>query len=95
LHPSWVIICSGGIFFNDVGKALEELGFSLYTLDVKKLSLEEMETTIRRFDPQVVFAISKESTPRGRGFVWSPLEGGQKRALRSQGCWSNGVMIWD
>jgi len=35
---------------------------------------------------------SKESTPRGRGFVWSPLEGGQKRALRSPGCWSTGVM---
>ena len=58
LHPSWVIICSGDIFVDDVGKALGELDFSLYTLDVKKLSLEEMETTIRRFDPQVVFAIN-------------------------------------
>jgi len=35
---------------------------------------------------------SKESTPRGRGFVSSPLEGGQKPALRSRGCWSNGVL---
>jgi len=34
----------------------------------------------------------KESTPRGRGFVRSPLEGGQKPALNSRGCWSNGVL---
>jgi len=35
---------------------------------------------------------SKESTPRERGFVWSPLEGGQKLALRYRDCWSNGVL---
>jgi fido (protein-threonine AMPylation protein) len=43
--------------------------------------------------PQV--PTSKETTPRGHGFVWSPLEGGQKRALRYRGCWSNGVIVWD
>ncbi len=52
------IICSENLFADDVGKALEESGLSLYTLDIKKLSLEEMETTIRRFNPQVFFAIN-------------------------------------
>ena len=52
------IICSENLFADDVSKALEELGFSLYTLNIKKLSLEEMETTIRRFKPQVFFAIN-------------------------------------
>ncbi len=52
------VICSENLFADDVGKALEESGFSLYTLNIKKLSLEEMETTIRRFNPQVFFAIN-------------------------------------
>ncbi|MEA3429359.1 MAG: hypothetical protein U9Q84_09180, partial [Thermodesulfobacteriota bacterium] len=31
------IICSENLFADDVGRALEESGFSLYTLDIKKL----------------------------------------------------------
>jgi len=52
------IICSGGLFVDDVGKALEEIGFSLYTLDIIKLSLEEMEMTLSRFNPQFVFTVN-------------------------------------
>ena len=52
------IICSGDLFVAEVGNVLKGFGYSLYTLDMKKLSLEEMATIIRRFDPEVVFAIN-------------------------------------
>ncbi len=52
------VVCSGGLFVDDVSKALEELGYTLYTLDVKRLSVEEISLTIRRFNPQVAFAIN-------------------------------------
>jgi len=52
------IICSEDLFADDVCKAFEELGFSIYTLDIRKLSLEEMKMTVRCFNPQVVFAVN-------------------------------------
>ena len=52
------IICSGGLFVDDVSNALEGFGYTLYTLDVKKLSLEEMTLTIKYFKPQVAFAVN-------------------------------------
>ena len=52
------IICSGGLFVDDVSKALEGLGYTLYTLDAKRLSVEEISLTIRRFNPHVAFAIN-------------------------------------
>ncbi|MBW2559476.1 MAG: glycosyltransferase [Deltaproteobacteria bacterium] len=52
------IICSEDLFADDVSKAFEEFGFSVYTLDIRKLSLEEMAVTVRRFNPQVVFAVN-------------------------------------
>jgi hypothetical protein len=52
------IICSGGLFVDDVSKALEGLGYTLYTLDVKRLSVEEISLIIKRFNPQVAFAVN-------------------------------------
>ena len=52
------IICSGGLFVDDVSNALEGFGYALYTLDVKRLSLEEMTLTIKYFKPQVAFAVN-------------------------------------
>ena len=52
------VVCSGGLFVDDVSKALEGLGYTLYSLDVKRLSVEEISLTIRRFNPQVAFAIN-------------------------------------
>lgn len=52
------IMCSEDLFADDVRNAFEKLGFSIYTLDIGKLSLEEMEMTIRRFNPHVVFAVN-------------------------------------
>jgi len=52
------VVCSGGLFVDDVSKALEGFGYTLYTLDAKRLSVEEMSLTIRRFKPHVAFAIN-------------------------------------
>ena len=51
-----------------------------------------VEDIAKHFWRQRMTLLHKESTPRGRGFVWSPLEGGQKPTLRSRGCWSNGAL---
>lgn len=52
------IICSGDLFVDDVGKILRGFGYSLYTLEIKKLALEEIETAIQRFDPNMIIAIN-------------------------------------
>ncbi|MBW1895109.1 MAG: glycosyltransferase [Deltaproteobacteria bacterium] len=52
------MICSGGLFVDDVSKALEEFGYTPYTLDVKRLSVEEISLAIRRFKPLVAFAVN-------------------------------------
>lgn len=52
------VMCAGGLFVDDVAKALETIGFSLYTLEINKLALEEMEITLRHFDPQILFAVN-------------------------------------
>ena len=52
------MICSGGLFVDDVSKALEGFGYTLYTLDVKGLSVEEISLAIKRFKPLVAFAVN-------------------------------------
>lgn len=52
------MVCSGGLYVEDVSHSLRAEGFSLYTLDIKGLSLEEIERTIQRFDPQLLFAVN-------------------------------------
>jgi len=52
------IICSEDLFADDVRTAFEDCGFSIYTLDIRRLSLEEMELTVGRFNPQVVFSVN-------------------------------------
>jgi spore maturation protein CgeB len=52
------MICAGGLFVDDVSKALEGFGYTLYSLDVKRLSVEEISLAIRRFKPLVAFAVN-------------------------------------
>ena len=52
------VVCSGGLFVDDVSRALKVFGYTLYTLDVTRLSVEEISLTIKRFNPQVAFAIN-------------------------------------
>lgn len=52
------IICSGNLFVDDITKALKKLGFSLYTLDIEKLAIEEISGVVKRFNPQFIFSIN-------------------------------------
>ena len=52
------VVCSGGLFVDDVSKALKGFGYTLYSLDVKRLSVEEISLNIKRFNPQVAFAVN-------------------------------------
>ena len=52
------VVCSGGLFVDDVSKALKVFGYTLYTLDVTRLSVEEISLNIKRFNPQVAFAVN-------------------------------------
>ncbi|MFH1148477.1 MAG: glycosyltransferase [Pseudomonadota bacterium] len=50
--------CAGGLFIDDAGDALKDLGYSLYTLDIRKLAVEEIDLSIKRFAPRFLFAIN-------------------------------------
>jgi hypothetical protein len=52
------IVCAGGLFVDDVSEAFREMGFSLYTLDIRRLSHEEIRLTFGRLHPLLVFAIN-------------------------------------
>jgi spore maturation protein CgeB len=52
------MVCSGGIFVDDISQTLRTQGFSLYTLDIKRLSIQEIERTVRSFDPRFLFAVN-------------------------------------
>jgi len=52
------VVCSGALFVDDIKKCLKDLNYSLYTLDIKGLALEEMGRTLDRFDPEFVFAVN-------------------------------------
>ncbi len=58
LRDRRALICDGGLFVDEVGRALREVGFSLFTLDLKKLSREELALTCQRFAPELVVAIN-------------------------------------
>jgi len=52
------LICAGGLFVDDVASALERLGYSVYTWDIHRLSSDELDQVVARFEPEVVFAIN-------------------------------------
>ncbi len=48
----------GTLFVDDVAAALDGMGYSVYTLDTRRLSQEEQERTVRLFRPSFVFAVN-------------------------------------
>jgi len=52
------LLCSGELFVDSVADALRAEGFCLYTFDVQGLAVEELELTVRRFAPELVFGIN-------------------------------------
>lgn len=58
LSEKRAILCTGGLFVDDVAQVLRESGYSLFSVDLKRLSREEIAGTIKRFDPQFLFAVN-------------------------------------
>ena len=51
-------LCAGGLFVEQVRRALEARGLDLWTLEVERLAAEELARTMRRFRPELVVAIN-------------------------------------
>lgn len=68
------MICPGGLFFRSISKALAKSGFTLFTLDVKNIAIEEIAYAIRRFRPEFIFSINYinglESIAEGHNVKW-------------------------
>ena len=52
------LVCQGGLFVDDVADALEAEGYSVYTWDILRLSAPRLDQVVKRFDPEVIFAIN-------------------------------------
>jgi hypothetical protein len=52
------LLRSGTLFVDDLAAALAAEGYSIYTLDTERLSVEELEFTVRRFRPDLLAAIN-------------------------------------
>jgi hypothetical protein len=52
------LICAGGLFTDDLTGALMRLGFAPYTIDIQRLSREELDRTVSRLRPTLIAAIN-------------------------------------
>jgi len=52
------LLCAGGLFVDDLTAALARVGFATYTLDVHRLSREELDRTMGRLQPRLMAAIN-------------------------------------
>src|SRR5205085_1371344 len=53
-----VLLCAGGLFADDLAAALIGAGFAPYTIDIHRLSTEELERTATRLRPALIAAIN-------------------------------------
>jgi spore maturation protein CgeB len=51
-------LCAGGLFTDDLADALRAAGFSVYTLDIHRLSTEELALNVRALQPAVMVAVN-------------------------------------
>ncbi|MCZ6598254.1 MAG: glycosyltransferase [Planctomycetota bacterium] len=56
--PKRALLCEGGLFVDQIGDALRSLGYDLWTLDLVRLAVEELDRTVERFDPELVAGIN-------------------------------------
>lgn len=52
------VVCAGGLFVEEVRAALERRGHWTWSLDIGRLSEEELDLAVRRIEPGRVFAIN-------------------------------------
>ena len=53
-----MLLCAGGLFVDDLAAALGRAGFAPYTLDIHRLSREELDRTMGRLRPRLIAAIN-------------------------------------
>lgn len=53
-----VFLCAGGVFIDDLASTLGAAGFALYTLDLRRLSREELDRAVARLRPALIAAIN-------------------------------------
>jgi spore maturation protein CgeB len=52
------LVCAGGLFTDDLTVALGKTGFAPYTIDIQRLSREELDRTVARLRPSLIAAIN-------------------------------------
>ncbi len=52
------MVCAGGLFVRDLGQALSRAGFAPFTLDLQRLSREELSRSLSRARPALVASIN-------------------------------------
>src|SRR6266700_620176 len=52
------LVCTGGVFTDDLAESLRQAGFAIYTLDVRRLAREELDWTVARLRPALIAAIN-------------------------------------
>jgi spore maturation protein CgeB len=52
------LLCTGGLFTDDLAAALARNGYALYSIDIHRLSREELDRTARRLRPALIAAIN-------------------------------------
>ncbi len=58
LLPARVLLQQGGLFEREVSRFFWKAGYSVYTMDFRRLALEEIQLTLSRFQPQFLFVIN-------------------------------------
>ncbi len=52
------LLCTGGLFTDDLAAALTRAGYAVYSIDIHRLSREELDRTARRLRPALIAAIN-------------------------------------
>jgi len=52
------LLCTGGVFTDDLATALGDAGFAGYTIDLRRLAREELDRTVARLRPALIAAIN-------------------------------------
>jgi hypothetical protein len=52
------LLCAGGLFTDDLASALTKAGFAPYTVDIQRLSKEELDRTVERLRPALIASVN-------------------------------------
>ncbi len=58
LRPHCAFIGAGGLFVDDLADGLRAGGFSVFTLETERLSIEELDYTVEQLRPDLVMAVN-------------------------------------